>query len=167
MGINAVGFVGTLVSWWIMQYVGRRKLYIAGLSALWVNLLVVGFIAIPTYPAGSSQFNSIGYASGALLLIWIFVYDISVGPVCYSIVAEIPSTRLRIKTVVLARTCYKIVAIGVIFLNPAIISPTAWNLKGKGGFIWGGICFIGLVWTYFRLPEPRGRTPAELDVLFK
>lgn len=167
VGINAVGFVGTLLSWWIMQYVGRRTLYIAGLSALCVLLFVVGFLAVPSFAAGSSQSNAVGYASGALLVVWIFVYDISVGPVCYSIVAEIPSTRLRIKTVVLARTCYNIVAIGVIFLNPAILNPTAWNLKGKGGFIWGSICFVGLVWTYFRMPEPRGRTPAELDVLFE
>ncbi|KJR87468.1 MFS transporter, SP family, general alpha glucoside:H+ symporter [Sporothrix schenckii 1099-18] len=167
VGINAVGFVGTLLSWWVMRYVGRRTLYIGGLSALCVLLLAVGFLAIPSFAAGTPQYSAIGYASGALLVVWIFVYDMSVGPVCYSIVAEIPSTRLRIKTVVLARTCYNIVAIGVIFLNPAILNPTAWDLKGKGGFIWGGICFVGLVWTYFRLPEPRGRTPAELDVLFE
>jgi MFS transporter, SP family, general alpha glucoside:H+ symporter len=30
-----------------------------------------------------------------------------------------------------------------------------------------GICFCCVVYTYFRLPEPRGRTFAELDVLFE
>ena len=30
-----------------------------------------------------------------------------------------------------------------------------------------GICFLCVVYTYFRLPEPRGRSFAELDVLFE
>lgn len=45
---------------------------------------------------------------GALLIIFTFTYDISVGPVCYSLVAEIGSTRLRSKTVVLARNLYNL-----------------------------------------------------------
>jgi MFS transporter, SP family, general alpha glucoside:H+ symporter len=31
----------------------------------------------------------------------------------------------------------------------------------------GGICFLCVIYTYFRVPEPRGRTFAELDVLFE
>ena len=29
------------------------------------------------------------------------------------------------------------------------------------------MCFLCLTWTYFRLPEPKGRTYGELDVLFE
>lgn len=31
----------------------------------------------------------------------------------------------------------------------------------------GGICFCCIVYTYFRVPEPTGRTFAELDTLFE
>lgn len=31
----------------------------------------------------------------------------------------------------------------------------------------GGSCFIVLVWAYFRLPECKGRTYRELDILFE
>lgn len=34
------------------------------------------------------------------------------------------------------------------------------------GFIWGGTCFCVLLWAFFRLPETKGRTYEELDVLF-
>jgi SP family general alpha glucoside:H+ symporter-like MFS transporter len=77
------------------------------------------------------------------------------------------STRLRIKTVVLARNAYLIASLVANFLNPPILNPSAWNLRGKGGFIWAGICFCQLVWSYFRLPETKGRSAAELDVLFE
>lgn len=101
------------------------------------------------------------------MMVFVVTYDLTVGPVAYCLVAEIPSTRLRIKTVVLARNAYNIASILANFLNPPILNPTAWNLRGKGGFIWAGICFCMLVWAYFRLPEPKGRSSAELDVLFE
>ena len=48
-----------------------------------------------------------------------------------------------------------------------MLNPTAWNWKGKSGFFWAGLCFLCLIWSYFRLPEPKGRTYGELDILFE
>ena len=115
----------------------------------------------------SSNNNVSGYGAGSLLLIYTFLYDITVGPVCYSLVAEIPSTRLKIKTVVLARNFYNIGGIINNILMPRMILVTEWNWGAKAGFFWSGACFLLLVWTYFRLPEPKGRTYGELDVLFE
>lgn len=145
-----------------MPRVGRRRLYLVGLTVLLTCLLIVGFLGIP--PASDT---ALGWASGAFLIIFVFTYDLTVGPVCYCLVSEIPSTRLRVKTVVLARNAYNIASICANFLNPPILNPTAWNLRGKGGFIWAAFCLISLTWTYFRLPEAKGRTPAEMDLLFE
>ena len=38
--------------------------------------------------------------------------------------------------------------------------------RGKAGFFWAPICFIMFVWAYFRLPETKNKSPAELDKLF-
>lgn len=40
------------------------------------------------------------------------------------------------------------------------------NLRGYTGFIWGATVFATFVWTYFRLPETRGRAFEEMDILF-
>ncbi|QKX64731.1 uncharacterized protein TRUGW13939_11907 [Talaromyces rugulosus] len=160
LGVNGIAWVGTVCSWFVMQHVGRRSLYVYGLGVMIVVLLLFGFFAIPT------QTSSINYAYVALMMIYTFTYDVTIGPVGYCLVSEIPSTRLRIKTTALARNAYNIVFIAVNFLNPQIMNPTAWNLKGKGGFIWAALCSLCFVWSYFRLPEPKGRTPAEIDVLF-
>ncbi|KAH8660555.1 hypothetical protein BX600DRAFT_438768 [Xylariales sp. PMI_506] len=161
LGHNAIGVVGTLLSWWVMQYVGRRTLYLWGLVIMLVILIVIGFMGIP------EPSDAIAYASGTLLMIFTLTFDITVGPVCYCLVSEIPSTRLRIKTVALARNCYNIASIVANFLNNPILNPTAWNLRGKGGFVWCGFSFLSLVWAYYRLPEPKGRSAGELDVLFE
>jgi len=47
-----------------------------------------------------------------------------------------------------------------------MLNPTAGNWKGKIGFFWGGFCVLCLIWTYYRLPELKGRTYEELDLLF-
>jgi len=79
-----------------MQRYGRRQLYIWGLMAMLVVLLGVG---------GSGFGNSSGaaWASGSLLVIYSFFYQFTVGPVCYCLVAEIPSTRLRAKVSFLSK----------------------------------------------------------------
>lgn len=46
------------------------------------------------------------------------------------------------------------------------MNPTQWNLKGYTGFVWGGTALATLIWAYFRLPETKGRTFDELDILF-
>jgi hypothetical protein len=40
------------------------------------------------------------------------------------------------------------------------------NLESKVGFIYGSICFVGLAWGYFFLPELRGRSLEELEEMF-
>ena len=111
--------------------------------------------------------DSTRWAIGALLIIFTFVYDISIGPVCYSLVAEMGSTRLRSKTVVLARNLYNCGGVVVSILNPYMLNPTAWNWGPKSGYLWAGTGFLGLVWTFFRLPEPKGRSYGELELLFE
>ena len=84
----------------------------------------------------------------------------------YSLVAEISSTRLRNKTVVLARNLYNITGVIANVLTPHMLNPDAWNWGAKAGFFWAGTGMLCAIWTYFRVPEPKGRTYAEMDMLF-
>ncbi|KAI1015370.1 hypothetical protein LB504_010891 [Fusarium proliferatum] len=161
VGQSAVSVLGTLGAWFLLPRAGRRRLYLVGLCTMLTLLMTIGFMGIP------SRQQSIGWASGALMIVFVIVFSLTIGPVCYCLVAEIPASRLRVKTVVLARNTYNIVAIAANFLNAPILNPTAWNLRGKGGFVWAGPCALILVWVFFRLPETKGRSYAELDVLFE
>lgn len=158
----ALGAIGTIGSWFLMARAGRRTLYLYGSIGLFSLLMIIGFTSIA--PRSNAAAN---WAIGSMLLVFTMVYDISVGPVCYSLVAEIPSTRLRAKSIVLARNFYNIGGIVVNILTNYQLSTTAWNWGAKSSFFWAGTCFCCIVWVYFRLPEPKGRTYAELDVLFE
>lgn len=158
----SLGAIGVFAAWGLMPRFGRRTLYLGGLVIMCALLLIIGFLGIISRSNTSAQ-----WAIGSMLLIFTFVYDATVGPVCYSLVAEMPSTRLRQKTVVLARNWYNIGGIVSNILTPRMLNPTAWDWGAKSSFFFAGTCFLCLVWAWFRLPEPKGRTYGELDALFE
>jgi SP family general alpha glucoside:H+ symporter-like MFS transporter len=158
----ALGAIGTLSSWVLMRWYGRRALYLAGQALMSSILLIIGFLGIISRHNTAAQ-----WAIGSMLLLYTFIYDATVGPVCYSLVSELSSTRLRAKTIVLARCLFNITGIITNVITPRMLNPTAWDWGAKAGFFWALCCFICLVWTYFRLPEPKGRTFGELDILFE
>lgn len=128
VGQSAMGFVSTIGSWFLMPHLGRRTLYLWGQVIMFVILMIPGGLGVPALD------RSIGWASGALVLILTFVYDITVSPVCYSLVAELPSTRLRIKTIVLFRNLYNTFSIIISIIQPRFMNPTALNWRGKTCF---------------------------------
>lgn len=160
-GINMAGVLG---AWWLMKAgLGRRTLYLGGLCGLCAMLFVMGFLGL--VPESHRQQGAM--ATGAIMIVWAMFYQLTVGTVCYSLVAELSTRRLQIKTVVLGRNLYNVVGIICSVLSPYMLNPSAWNWKNYTGFFWGGICFCCIIYTYFRLPEPKGRTFAELDLLFE
>jgi SP family general alpha glucoside:H+ symporter-like MFS transporter len=163
MSVGGLGLasVGTLISWKLLHVFGRRTLYLAGLSGLTAILWIVGFISV-----GAKNTKGSYYAQASMMLIWLLVYYMTVGPICYAIIGEISSTRLRNKSISLSRSSYYIGQIICNVINPYMLNPTEGDWKGKTGFFWGGCAFAFLVWTWFRLPESKDRTYEELDILF-
>lgn len=93
-------------------------------------------------------------------------FHMSIGPVCYTVVGEIPASRLRARSIAFGRFVYVVNGIIVATINPYMQSTTAWNWKAKAGFFWAGTGMLCIVWAFFRLPETKGRSFAEIDVLF-
>ncbi|KAJ5599666.1 hypothetical protein N7450_000733 [Penicillium hetheringtonii] len=164
MGQYGINMLGVFGAWFLMTLgIGRRTLCLYGLCGLCAMLLVMGFLGL----VPDSNRDAASMATGSLMLIWALFYQLTVGTVCYSIVAELSTRRLQIKTVVLGRCLYNIVAIVCGVLTPYMLNPGAWDWGNYAGFFWGGICFLCIIYTYFRVPEPMGRSFAELDMLFE
>ena len=164
MGQYAINMVGVFGAWGLMTVgIGRRSLYLYGLCGLFSMLFIMGFLGL--VPASHKE--QAGLATGSIMIVWALFYQLTVGTVCYSLVAELSTRRLQIKTVVLGRNLYNIVGIITSVFTPYMLNPTAWNWGNYTGFFWAALAFCCIVYTYFRVPEPRGRTFAELDLLFE
>nr|OQO07282.1 hypothetical protein B0A51_16599 [Rachicladosporium sp. CCFEE 5018] len=162
LGLYAIAFVGTILSWPLIANFGRRTIFLSGLGGIFVSLMVVGFLGI-----SGPENSSASCAAGAFLLIFTFIYDSTVGPLTYVIVPEVSSSRLRHKTTVIARNMYNVTCIWTGVLTPYMLNNTAWNWGSYVGFFWAGMTALCFVWAYFRLPETKGLTYAELDELFQ
>jgi hypothetical protein len=94
------------------------------------------------------------WAAGTMVLLMSATANFSVGPVVYTIVSEIPSTRLRAKSVILARNAYN--AINIAFVNVVSyrqLNPAEWNWGPKAAFFWAAINLAWNTWIWFRLRE--------------
>ncbi|KAJ7633902.1 hypothetical protein DFH06DRAFT_1139818 [Mycena polygramma] len=95
-----------------------------------------------------------------------FVYNSTLGAVCYVIIVEVGSTRMRAKTIVRLRCAYQIMNIICGIIVPRMPSPTVWNWGRKSGLFSSGSATLSCLYCFLRLPETRGRSYGELDILF-
>ncbi|KAH8891572.1 sugar porter family MFS transporter [Thozetella sp. PMI_491] len=161
IGFLAVGFLGTVLSWFLLVRYGRRTIYNTGLFGLVVLQIIIGILdCIPDRP------NGVQWAESSLMLIWNFCYDLSIGPVCFVIISEASATRVRSKSIAVATAAQGILGIVMTVAIPYMINPDQANMQGKLGFFFGGLAGLCFVWAHFRVPETMGRTYEELDILF-
>ena len=60
------------------------------------------------------------------MIFLVAVADFTTGPVIYAVIPELPSTRLRAKTIVLARNAYNIIGLIAGLITARQLNPLAW-----------------------------------------
>ncbi|KAH6957735.1 general substrate transporter [Ilyonectria sp. MPI-CAGE-AT-0026] len=163
MGQYSLAIVGVFIAWYLSPKVGRRTLLLTGTSFMAATTFLIGFLGIPD----TTKQTRFAYAIGSILLVEYFVFFITIGPIIYTIVTEIPSNYLRTKSVVIARATYNVGVLVYGQLVPRMIQKAYWNWGAKSGFFYGTWMVVGLTWAYFRVPETKNRTFAEIDIMFK
>lgn len=123
---TAIAFLGVIVSWLYLARWGRRTIWLGGSFALLACLFITGIMACV-----NPQTKELGLAESVMCIAWLGSYSMSIGPMVYTIVSEIGSTRLRTQTVVVGRSTYYVGNLVAGILEPNFMSPTAWNVKGK------------------------------------
>jgi SP family general alpha glucoside:H+ symporter-like MFS transporter len=161
VGVTAIGVVGNLLTFYTVNRFGRRFIFNWGMVACTVILLLIGFIWI-----GNANQNA-KWAVSAFTIIYNFVYQTSIGPLGYVIFAEVSSAKLRSKTVGIGIWTNSLCGMLANIIIPYLVNPDEANLGGYVGFIFGGLAFAGTIWAYFFIPETRGRTVDELDLLYE
>ena len=112
-----------------MPYFGRRTIYIWGMGAMCFVLLLIGVLNPWT-----ENYN-IGMTQAVLTLLWTFIFQLSAGQLGWALPAEIGSTRLRQKTICLARNASNVTGVIGGTLQQYFMNPQAWNFKGYTGYV--------------------------------
>ncbi|KAJ4165098.1 hypothetical protein LMH87_006745 [Akanthomyces muscarius] len=160
VGVTACGLAGNIVSWFTVNSLGRRKIFLGGMGILTVTLLLIGFLDL-VHTGGAK------WAQAALTVIYAFFYFLSLGAMAFTILSETSSTTLRAQSIALATATQAVMGTAFNFAIPYMINPDEGNLKGKVGFVFGGLGLIASIGSWFLIPELKDRTFDEIDTMFQ
>lgn len=74
--------------------------------------------------------------------------------------------RLREPTLAWSQLWNVITAIAIMFAVPQMITSDAGNMGAKAAFVFGGCNVVMLTFSYFYLPETKGLSISDIDMLY-
>ncbi|MEO8820688.1 MAG: sugar porter family MFS transporter [Ginsengibacter sp.] len=178
VSVGVVNVAFTILSLFMIDKLGRRKLYFIGLTGIVISLFGLGLVF--------AMHGSLGDTGKwlAILFVWIYIafFAISLGPLGWLIISEIFPLRVRgigssigslsnwLFNGIVAFTFFKIVKLltasgaGIITHEKMYDAATnsfttqAINNGNPAGAFWfyAAIGIIGIFWGYFYLPETKG-----------
>ncbi|RAK91730.1 MFS general substrate transporter [Aspergillus costaricaensis CBS 115574] len=146
---------------WLMTKFGRATIFTTGLVLSDVFLVAIGVLGCV------KQSTAVSNTVGSLLLVSTVIYISTVAPSSYTIIGEVPSSKLRAKMVSLARVAFNVSSLISNVLLPKMLTGGSWNLGAKTAFMFAGTNALIWIWCIFRLPETKDRTFREIDYLFE
>ncbi|CAI0648019.1 unnamed protein product [Colletotrichum noveboracense] len=158
---SALQTVFVMLSWILTTYLGRRTIYV------WGSLINVVFLVALGIAGSVERSTASSLAMASLGLIVSVGFTLGPAPASWVIIAETSAIRLRPLTTGIGRAAYYVVNIPCIFLATYMLNTTGVNLGGKCGYVWGATGFVCFVLAYFYIPEMKGRSVREIDIMFK
>ena len=156
---QVLSMFGNVISWYLIDSVGRRALTVYGVIGLTVVLWVMGGLAVGGSPMELR-------ATVAMILIYCWLYNVTIGATAFTCLTETATSRLRVKTIAIGIAVQNCFGVMWSFVLPYLFNPDKANLGGKVGFIFGGLCFPCIAFLWWYQPETRGRSYEELDEMF-
>ncbi|RSL57024.1 hypothetical protein CEP53_006609 [Fusarium sp. AF-6] len=156
---HGLSMAGNICSWFLVDRVGRRPLTFWGTFSVTLILLIAAGLATEGSPGAIK-------GSVALIVLYNFFYNISIGATAYTLLCEVATSRLRVKTVSIGIALQYTIFCVWAFVIPYMFNPDQANLGAKTAFLFGGLGVLCLVYLWFYQPETAHRSYEELDELF-
>jgi MFS transporter, SP family, sugar:H+ symporter len=155
----------TLPGMWGIERFGRRPLLIWGAVVMCICEFLVAIIGVTI-----SVHNTSGQkALVALVCIYIAAFACTWGPIAWVVVGEIFPLNVRAKAMSLAVASNWLWNFGIGYATPYLVNTGPGNagLESKVFFIWGSTCACCVVFSYFCIPETKGLSLEQIDLLYQ
>ncbi|VUC23276.1 unnamed protein product [Clonostachys rosea] len=163
-GCTSVAIGTSIAAYFLIETVGRRKLWLIGCAGMTASNLIGGFMYIPQ---SQGQKAIAGKVATAMVFIWNGFYDIGPANMGYAITSEVPSGRMRVRNNAFVHVFSHLVGFAFSYAVPYMYNPDAGDLGLRIGFIWGGFGILFLIWGFFYVPDLTGFNFYEIDQLFE
>jgi SP family myo-inositol transporter-like MFS transporter 13 len=163
--INAAQLVGVLLSWYLVDRVGRRPLLLVSLAGLTSALFAMGVVySLTSVPK---------VAVVVVMMLYLITFGVGMSPIPWTINAEIHPAAVRAKAISFATSTNWlmnwIVSETFLSLSVALSTNQAAPEDHPNGVFWlyGAVGVVGLVVFAFKLPETKGMTLEEISEIFR
>uniref|UniRef100_A0A803JAY5 Solute carrier family 2, facilitated glucose transporter member 4 n=1 Tax=Xenopus tropicalis TaxID=8364 RepID=A0A803JAY5_XENTR len=158
IGAGIVNTAFTVVSLFLVERAGRRTLQLLGLAGMIVCALLMTAAMVL-----QESVPSLSYLSMAAIFGFVAFFEIGPGPIPWFIVAELFSQGPRPAAMAIAG-CTNWTSNFIIGMGFQYVA----ELCGPYVFLlFGALLFAFLIFTYFRVPETRGRSFDEISHAFR
>ncbi|KAK4213099.1 general substrate transporter [Rhypophila decipiens] len=178
--MSAINVLATFFSFYLVTRFRRRTLLIAGAFAMAVCQIVVAGVGVgwkenvkaaasvrrlTTADAAIPQWASWATMTGVGA--YLFLYAVTWGPGAWILVGEIFPMQIRARGIGIATSTNWLTNTIFAFLTPVLYDSNHLNLGTGVFFIWGGACFAAALFSYWFVPETKGLTLEQVDIIFE
>jgi sugar porter (SP) family MFS transporter len=171
VSVGVVNVACTVLSLFLIDKIGRRKLYFIGLTGMVIALIAMG----SCFALQATLGDSIKWVTISLVWVYIIFFAISLGPLGWLIISEVFPLSVRgigssigalsnwLFNAVVAFTFFKIVK-GLTLPGSSIVLNGE-DLGNPAGafFLYALVGILGIIWGYFYIPETKNVTLEKIE----
>jgi MFS transporter, SP family, galactose:H+ symporter len=158
-GIGVVNVLMTIVAMWLIDRMGRRPLLLIGIAGMAVTL---GFLGLAFHLSEKSE--ALIWLTVISMMVYVGSFAISLGPIFWLLISEIYPLKIRNSTEGLSAAFNwgSNLLVSLTFLTLLqMIGPT------RTFWLYGFFAVAAWIFSYFRVPETKGRTLEEIEEFWR
>ncbi|KAJ3951634.1 hypothetical protein N0V92_011948 [Colletotrichum tropicale] len=160
--VNAiVNLIMVFIGLYLTDRVGRRPLLLVGAVLQFAAIVTMGSLGTVSDPSFAVKTGIV-----AMLTVFAASYVLAWAPLNYVVSTEIPALRLRDASQRTASMVNVLANFLVNFSIPHLLYTPGAGLGSKVGFIFAGILVLAFVFTWFCIPECKGKSLEQIDRMF-
>ncbi|KAL2838068.1 general substrate transporter [Aspergillus pseudodeflectus] len=156
-----VNCLSTLPALFFIDKVGRRVLLMAGATGTCISLVIVGAI-VGAYGSSLVDNKSAGWAGIAFIYIYDINFSYSFAPIGWVLPSEIFNLSIRSKAISITTSATWMCNFIIGLVTPDMLESITWGTY----IFFAAFCLIALAFTFFFIPETRGKTLEDMDLIF-
>ncbi|ORY49729.1 general substrate transporter [Leucosporidium creatinivorum] len=162
---NVVNVGMTVPGIWGVDHFGRRGMLLLGAAGMCISQIIVAAVGVAI-----DADNLAGQrVLIAFVCFFIAFFAATWGPLAWVVTGEIYPTSIRAKAMSMSTASNWLLNFAIGYATPYLVDdvPGSAGLGSNVFWIWGGCCVCCFVFVFFLVPETKGLSLEQVDILYR